>query len=212
MKANDIDKDIVEDVENRFVALNSELYRPLNRRKNKKVIRLMKGELAGKIMSNFVGLRAETYSYLIDDGSKDGSKVYNPNKKWKILIVFDDMIADMLSNKKLNKIVTESFIRSRKLSISLVFITQSCFKVPKDFILNTTHFLLRKFQANKNLNKLHGIIYQILTLKTLWICTKKCTAKQYSYLVIDDTIASDNSSRFRKNLLVRIYHANWWED
>ena len=52
------------------------------------------------------------------------------------------MIADMLSNKKLNKIVTESFIRSRKLSISLVFITQSCFKVPKDFILNTKHFLL----------------------------------------------------------------------
>ena len=77
MKANDIDKDIVEDVENRFVALNSELYRPLTRRKNKKVIGLMKGE----IMSNFVGLRAETYSYLIDDGSKDGSKVYNPNKK-----------------------------------------------------------------------------------------------------------------------------------
>ena len=47
---------------------------------------------------------------------------YNPNKKRKILIVFDDMIADMLSNKNLNTIVTELFIRSRDLNISLVFI------------------------------------------------------------------------------------------
>ena len=50
---------------------------------------------------------------------------YNSNKKRKILIVFDDMIADMLSNNKLNPIVTELFIRGRKLSIGLVFITQS---------------------------------------------------------------------------------------
>ena len=50
---------------------------------------------------------------------------YNPNKKRKILIIFDDTIADMLSNKKLNLIVTELFIRGRKLNISLVFITQS---------------------------------------------------------------------------------------
>ena len=48
---------------------------------------------------------------------------YNPNKKRKILIVFDDTIADMLSNKKLNPIVTELFVRGRKLNISLVFIT-----------------------------------------------------------------------------------------
>ena len=52
---------------------------------------------------------------------------YNPNKKRKILIVFDDMIADMLSNKKLNPVVTELFIRARKLNIPLVFITQSYF-------------------------------------------------------------------------------------
>ena len=56
---------------------------------------------------------------------------YNPNKKRKILIVFDDMIADMLSNKKLNPIVTELFIRGRKLNISLVFITQTYLAVPK---------------------------------------------------------------------------------
>ena len=57
---------------------------------------------------------------------------YNPNKKCKILIIFDDIIADMLSNKKLNSIVTELFTRGRKLSISLVFITQSYFAVPKN--------------------------------------------------------------------------------
>ena len=69
---------------------------------------------------------------------------YNPYKENKILIVFDDMIADMINNKKLNSIVTELFIRGRKLNISLVFITQSYFKVPKDVKLNTTHFLSQK--------------------------------------------------------------------
>ena len=61
---------------------------------------------------------------------------YNPNKKRKKLIVFDDMVAEILSNKKLNPIVTKLFIRGRKLNISLVFITQSCFAVPKNIRLN----------------------------------------------------------------------------
>ena len=58
---------------------------------------------------------------------------YNPNKKLKILTVSHDMIADMLSNKKLNPIVTELFIRGRKLTLSLLFITQSYFAVPKKY-------------------------------------------------------------------------------
>ena len=62
-----------------------------------------------------------------------------------MLIVFDDMIADMIQNKKLNSIVTELFIRGRKLNSSLVFITQSYLKVPKDVRLNTTHFLSQRF-------------------------------------------------------------------
>ena len=70
---------------------------------------------------------------------------YNPDKENKILIVFDDMITDMINNKKLNSVVTELFIRGRKLNISLVFITQSYFKVPKDVRLNTTHFFPQKF-------------------------------------------------------------------
>ena len=61
---------------------------------------------------------------------------YHPIKKRKILIVFDDMIADMINNNKLNPIVIELFIRGRKLNISIVFITQSYFKVPKDVRLH----------------------------------------------------------------------------
>ena len=69
---------------------------------------------------------------------------YNRNKKRKILIVFDDMMTDMLSNKTLNPIVTESFIRGRKLSISLAFITQSYFAVPKNIRLNSTYYFIMK--------------------------------------------------------------------
>ena len=65
---------------------------------------------------------------------------YNVDKERNILIVFDDTIADMINNKKINSIVTELFIRGRKVNISLVFITQSYFKVPKDVMLNITHF------------------------------------------------------------------------
>ena len=68
----------------------------------------------------------------------------NSNKKRKVLIVFDDMIADVLSNKKLKPIVTELFIRGRKLNISLVFITQSYFVVSKNIRLNSMHYFIMK--------------------------------------------------------------------
>ena len=76
---------------------------------------------------------------------------YNPGREHKILIVFDDMIADMINNKRLNPIVTELFIRGRKLNISIVFITQSYFKVPKDVGLNSTHFLIMKILNKREL-------------------------------------------------------------
>ena len=68
----------------------------------------------------------------------------NPGKKRKISIVFDDMIADMINNEKLNPVLTELFIRGRKLNISIVFITQWYFKVPKDVRLNSAHFFIMK--------------------------------------------------------------------
>ena len=78
----------------------------------------------------------------------------NPDPENKILIVFDDMIADMISNSRLDSIVTELFIRGRKLNISLVFITQSYFKVPKDVRLNTTHFFITKILNKRELQQI----------------------------------------------------------
>ena len=93
------------------------------------------------------------YSNDIHDVSNNINN-YNPDKENIIIIVFDDIIADMINNKKLNSIVTELFIRGRKLNISLVFITQSYFKVPKDFRLNTTHFFIMKIPNKRELQEI----------------------------------------------------------
>ena len=79
---------------------------------------------------------------------------YNPNKENKILIVFYDMIADKIQNKKLNSMLTGLFIRGRTLNISLVFITQSYFKVPKDARLNTIHLFIRKTLTKRELQQI----------------------------------------------------------
>ena len=110
------------------------------------------------------------------------------------------MIAGMINNKKLNSIITELFIRGRKSNISLIFITQSYFKVSKDVRLNTTHIFIMKI-PNKR------ILHQIATNYSLNINTKdfvkiynKCTYRPYSFLVNDTTLSSDNPLGFRNNL------------
>ena len=80
---------------------------------------------------------------------------YNQRKKRKVLIIFDDMIADMINNKRLNPIVNELFIRGTKLNISIVFITQSYFNVPKDIRLNSTHFFIMRIPNKREHCKLH---------------------------------------------------------
>ena len=79
---------------------------------------------------------------------------YNPIRKIKKLIVFDDMIADFMTNKRFQTIIKELFIRCRKLNISLVFITQSYFSVPKDVRLNSTHYLIMKINNRKELKNI----------------------------------------------------------
>ena len=79
---------------------------------------------------------------------------HNLGKKRKILIVFDDMIADIINNKKLDLVVTELFIRGRKINISIVFITQSYFKVPKDVKLNCRHFCIMKIPNKRELQQI----------------------------------------------------------
>ena len=120
------------------------------------------------------------------------------------MIVFDDLITDILSNKKLNPIVTELFIRCRKLNISLVFITQSYFAVPKNIRLNSTHYFVMKIPNKRELQQIEFNNSSDIDFQNFINLYKKCTEKPYSFLVIDTTLASDNSLRFRKNLLERI--------
>ena len=125
---------------------------------------------------------------------------YNPDKENKMLIVFDDMIAYMINNKKLNSIVTELFIRGRKLNISLVFITQSYFKVLKDVRLNTTHFFIMKIPNKRELQQIAINHSSNINTKDFINIYKKCTDKPYTFLVNDTTLSSDDPLRFRKNL------------
>ena len=126
---------------------------------------------------------------------------YNPSKKRKVLIVFDDMIADIINNKKRTSIVTELFIRGSKLNISLFFIIQSDFKVPKDVRLNSTHFFLMKILNTRELQQITLNHSSDIDFKDFIRIYKKCTAELYSFLVNGTTLASDNLLRFRKNLL-----------
>ena len=125
---------------------------------------------------------------------------YNPDKENKILIAFDDMIADMNNNKNLNSIVTELFIRGRKPNISLVFITQSYFKVPKDVRLNTTHFFIMKIPNKRELQQIAISHSSDIDFKDFIKVHEICTDKPYSFLVNDITLSSDDPLRFRKNL------------
>ena len=126
---------------------------------------------------------------------------HNPGKKRKILIVFDDMIADMINNKKLNPVIAELFIRGRKLNISIVFIPQSYFKVPKDVRLNFTHFFITRIPNKRELQQIALNHSSDIDFKDFIKIYKKCTVEPYSFLVNDTTLPSDDHLRFRKNLL-----------
>ena len=110
-------------------------------------------------------------------------KYYNPDKENKILIVFGDMIADMIHNKKLDSIVTELFIRERKINIYLVFITQPPFKVPKDVRLNTNHFFMAKIPNRRELQEISRKHSSDISTKDFTNIYRKCTVEPYSILV-----------------------------
>ena len=126
---------------------------------------------------------------------------YNPIKKRKVLIIFDDMIADMINNNKLNPVVTELFIRGRKLNISIVFITQSYFKVPKDVQLNSTHFFIMTIPNKRELQQIALNHSSDIDFKDFMNIYKKSTKEPYPFLVNDTTLPSDDPLRFRRNIL-----------
>ena len=137
-------------------------------------------------------MKIKQNTILIDD--------YNVDKDRKILIVFDDVIADTINNKKLNSVITELFIRYRKLNISPVFITQSYFKVPKDVKLNTTHFFIMKIPNKRELQQTALNHLSDIDFKDFIKIYKKCIDTPYSVLVNDTTLVSDNPLRFKKDL------------
>ena len=125
---------------------------------------------------------------------------YNPKRKRKILIVFDDMIADIMTNKKFQSLIKELFIRCRKLNISLVFITQSYFSVPKDIRLNSTHYLIIKINNKRELQNIATNHSEGIDYKDFMKMYRECTKDRFNLLKIDTTLPSSNPLSFRKNL------------
>ena len=125
---------------------------------------------------------------------------YNPNKERKILIEFDDMIADILSNKKLYPKVTELFIRGRKLTISVVFIVQSYFAAQTNIRLNSAHCFIMKIPNKAEFQQISFNDSSDINFQDFMILYKKFSAKPYSFLIIDTALASDNPLRCRKDI------------
>ena len=125
---------------------------------------------------------------------------YNPSRRKKVLIVFDDMIADIMKNKKFQAIIKELFIRCRKLNISLVFITQSYFSVPKDVRLNSTHYLIMKINIKRELQNIAINHSADTEYKDFVKIYKECTRKLLNFLTIDTTLSASDPLRFRKKL------------
>ena len=96
--------------------------------------------------------------------------------------------------------VTELFIRGKKLNISLVFLTQSYFKVPNDVSLNNTHFLISKIPNRTELQQIAINHSSDISTKDFENIYRKCTVEPYSFFVNDTTLASNDPLRFRKNL------------
>ena len=126
---------------------------------------------------------------------------YHPTKKRKVVIVFDDMIADMKSNKKLSSLVTELFLRGRKVNISLLFILQSFSKMPKTIRPNATHYFIMKIPDKRELQQIASNHASDIKFKDFMKLYKDYTKESFSFLVNDTTLPSDKSLRFWKNLL-----------
>ena len=124
-------------------------------------------------------------------------------KEKRVLIVFVDMIAYMESNKKLSPKVTELFLRGTKLNISLVFISQSYFKVPKTIRVNATHYFIMKIPNKKELQQIKSNHSPDIGFKGFMKLYKDYTKEPCSFLVNDTTLSSDNSLRIRKKRFIK---------
>ena len=110
------------------------------------------------------------------------------------------MIADVMTNNEFKAIITELFIRCRKLNISLVFITQSYFSAPKDVRLNSTHYLIMKINIKRELQNIAINHSADIDYQDFMKIYRECTRQPYNFLTIDSTLLANNPLRFRKNL------------
>ena len=120
---------------------------------------------------------------------------YNPTIKRRVFIVFDDMVADMESNRNISPIATELFLRGRKFTISLVLISQTCFILPKTIRLNASRYFIMKFLTKE---KIHSFDIDFKDFMELY---KEYTKEPYSFSVNAITLSSETRLRFRKKLL-----------
>ena len=110
---------------------------------------------------------------------------YNKNRDKKVLIVFDDMIADIEYDKKFKRMIKKLFLTARKINISIVFITQSNFRALKDARLNSTHYTLMKINNKKELKRIAEEKSGHLDYKDFLKIYNYCTREPYSFMLID---------------------------
>ena len=126
------------------------------------------------------------YSNSMDDILSD-IEDYNKKRKRKMLIIFDDMISHVMSDKKAQQILKDLFIRCRKLNISHCFLTQSYFSVPKDVRLNCTHYILFKLNNRRELQNIAIDHSADIDDKDFIKIYRVCTKEPFNFLTIDTT-------------------------
>ena len=122
---------------------------------------------------------------------------YNKNRDKKVLIVFDDMIADIEYNKNFKRIIKELFYRAHKINVSIVFITHSYFRTLKDARLNSTHYILMRIGNKKELKRIAEEKSGHLDHKDFFKMYNYCTKDAYSFMTIDTKPTA--TIQFKKN-------------
>ena len=135
---------------------------------------------------------------------------YNKNRDKKVLIVFDDMIADIEYNKKFKRIIKELFYRACKINVSIVFITQSYFRALKDARLNSTHYILMKIGNKKELKRIAEEKSGHLDYEDSSKIYNCCTIKPYSFMTIDTrpTASVTFKKKFKEPIDLRAEHCD----
>ena len=131
------------------------------------------------------------------DDIYDDINDYNKKRKRIVLIVFDDMISHVMSDKKAQQVLKELFIRCTKLNISMCFLNQSYFSVPKDVRLNCTHYIIFKLSNKRELQNIAINHSADIDYKDFLKIYRDCTKEPYNFFTIDTTQSVDK--RFRKN-------------